>query len=197
MRMWIQVLALFVSFTLPSSLETRGAEHHTYNPFVSEFLKICGYIGISGEPFYKSTALSLATLFSGLTIEVRAKDEYIFCSLFGSYNSNVSRNGEEQSPALGSVWLEDASSIGVSFDRWVEEFQVSAKLQPNTNCLTSPDELDVVTQLLYSRAVSVGETKRVIVVEIKRILDSYLEPNRGYSDVLFAWSTNSPAECSQ
>lgn len=171
------------------------SELDTYDPFVEEFLVICGEVALSKDqsPYAGTDIERRLTSRSG--VEIYYNGSYMFCSFFSSYYSDASSFDVEDPSDHQPWWLKEPENIADSFDRWIEKNSARFDFLPANGCLKTQTEEDRATTREYARAVSIGKTSRAIVVEITRVPTSYLEPSRGYHRSLVAYTSNSPMKC--
>lgn len=199
--MWFQKIAVQLSFVVLMSFSASLADtgstktNNKRNPFVHDFLPICGQLAISGTQsriWYSKLAKTLA---AGSPLEIKIKNDIAACSLVKSYSSNVSDIGQARRQKLQPWWLKDISHIESAFDSWIRANRSVAHLRAASNCERKRGRTGPVDEVLYSRSVSVGNSRRIILVQITRSAHSYLEPDRGHSTTLTALAINGPADC--
>lgn len=166
-----------------------------FNYFDDSFLRICGQMALTENHPFTGSSDTTIELTTRTRLDIYNRDELVICSLHASYGSPVSGLTREELLAVSPQWLENPETIGTASDTWILENETEFLLHPNTSGLGILPYGDSVTEVLYSRAVSVKDTGRIIVLEITRLVQSVLEPDRGFQIRLHAMATNLPPTC--
>lgn len=199
MQFYIDKLFLLVVLLVSSSValaeDNNIGAGDQYNYFTQDFLRICGEMALSGNPPSIGASETTIELTATTRFHIFNRDERVICSLHASYGSSVSGLTEQELLTISPEWLENPEIFGPAFDTWILENETENFLHPNTDCLGILPYGDSVTEVLYSRAVSIKDTGRVIVVEVTRLVQSILEPSRGFQVRLHAIAYNFPPAC--
>ncbi len=187
--------SLFTALMAFSGTAVIGEHKWEHDPFSDEFLPTCGPLALSGASPYFGKSISGGANASRSKVEMKERGEFTFCSLFEMYRSDISDFEGVNLSKYQPKWLEDPYSVGAAFNLWIEENRSSIQLSPSPSCVGVLKADDSVTEVLFSRAITIDDTARVIAVEITQSPMSYVDPDQGYTITLFAWASNAPAEC--
>jgi hypothetical protein len=118
------------------------SELDTYDPFVEEFLVICGEVALSKDqsPYAGTDIERRLTSRSG--VEIYYNGSYMFCSFFSSYYSDASSFDVEDPSDHQPWWLKEPENIADSFDRWIEKIvPASISFQPTAASKLKPKKI--------------------------------------------------------